>query len=268
MCYDLKRNIFTFSTNNSDNKPNKIKICDDYVQINNLISDVKWSEINDDLFIEDSKNSFWHTIEYEMKIDIYHNSIEELLSNLKAELLEYDSSKIYFLNSFEHCYEATDGNLRVYYVILGKKNFKKKKAIKVKEINDRLGRKVSILEYSQQNINSFLKSCFSNKFKTKSYPAFYKKKYRCILVHKINGSVYGLSISKTNFLKKSLQNKVEIEIEYWSNIMPVNQSHKFDKENLKEMEDILKIIIIYLRKHNIKYKYPGVRKSEWFKANY
>lgn len=259
-------NVFDFNNVCMDSAVEKslgqIEICKNTLFYKPIYS-LPLVEVNDDLFISESQNSFWSTVEYELKIDIEECNAFDILEGIKCILEEnYTISKISFQKSYEtHC-EVIKKTSISHCVKLGKKNWKMKKAIKVKTVYDDLGRQVSIVPYSESNWNAILQDAIQ----IKQYPSFYKDKCRYILVNKHIGSVFGVSSSATNFLAKKAPNKYEIEIEYWSNLLPLDARHRFDEENRKELYSIAHIITDYLLSNNIKHSFPGVRKIEWLRS--
>lgn len=260
-------NRFSFNLNGLQNlseKIGKVDICDN--QLFYRFTDRPLKEVNDDLTIIEPENSFWETIEYELKIDICQDvDMVSLLIDLSKVLQkQYSISKIDHKKSFEKHYEVVLDNQNLHVVKLGKKGWKLKKAIKTKAAYNGLGRKVSIQPYTEDKWNEVLKGCKS----VKQYSPFYKDKYRIILVNRESGTVFGLSGSVAKFISKKYANKCEIEVEYWSSVLPDGQSHKFDLANEEELYDIINIAQKYLATNKIKYLFPGVRKSEWLKTLY
>lgn len=253
-------NKFHFA-NFNDKKIGQVKICDNTLFYKPIFP-LPLIEVNDDLTIYDPLNCFWTTIEYELKIDIAKCNPLDILENIRNVLEEkYTISNISFQKSYETHFEVAKQASVLHCVKLGKKNWKIKKAIKVKTAYDDLGRKVSIVPYSKQNLDKIFQDAT-----IKQYPSFYKDKYRYILVNRHSGSVFGVSCSATNLLTKKTYDKYEIEIEYWSNLLPLNSNHRFDEENKKELYSIANIITNYLSSIDIKYAFPGVRKIEWLRS--
>ncbi len=138
------------------------------------------------------------------------------------------------------------------------------KALKIKTPYDQTGRRVSILPYSIAEWDKLVEKAAL----VRGYPSFYKDKYRYILVNKQTGSVFGVSSSGTKFLSKRYPNKYEIEVEYWSNLLPLGSQHCFDEKNKEELYAIAKSIQAYLSECNVQWIFPGVKKNEWFRKLY
>lgn len=222
-------------------------------------------EVNDDLRIHNSKNSFWDTVEYELKIDIAPCDILAVLTGAVCSLEgEYTISTIFHQKSFEKHYEIQKDTKTIHAVTLGKTSWKMQKALKVKTPYDEIGRKVSIRPYSIAEWDKLVEKADY----VQAYPSFYKDKYRYILVNKRTGSVFGVSSSATKFLSKHYPNKYEIEVEYWSNILPLGARHRFDENNKEELYTIVQVIQRYLSKQNVSWSFPGVKKNEWFRKLY
>lgn len=222
-------------------------------------------EVNDDLHIRNSQNSFWDTIEYELKIDVEPCDIAAVLSGAIGALgQEYSISSLFHQKSFEKHYEMQVDTESMHVVRLGKSSWKIQKALKIKTPYDQTGRRVSILPYSIAEWDKLVEKAAL----VRGYPSFYKDKYRYILVNKQTGSVFGVSGSGTKFFSKGYPNKYEIEVEYWSNILPLGSRHRFDEKNKEELYAIVKAIQGYLSECNVQSVFPGVKKNEWFRKLY
>ncbi len=265
----MMKGCFSFDVNGlriaDDKTIRKVNICNNELFYYSK-NDKELNEVNDDLIIIESKNSFWETIEYELKIDIEDVVDIVVVLNGLSKILSagYSISNLDYQKSFEKHYEICK-NSEVFHVVkLGKKGWKLKQAIKTKQTYDKLGRKVSIKPYTANAWRELLQGIES----IKEYPVFYKDKYRYILVNRAKGTVYGLSVSKTEFVSKKHRNKCEIEVEYWSDLLPLGGKHSFDHSNEKELYEIIDIVKCFLLKSHINYRFPGVRKSEWFRDLY
>ncbi len=82
-------------------------------------------EVNDDLHIHNSPNSFWDTIEYELKIDVEPCDIATVLSGAVRTLgREYSISSLFHQKSFEKHYEIQTDTESIHAVRLGKSSWK------------------------------------------------------------------------------------------------------------------------------------------------
>jgi hypothetical protein len=241
----------------------------------------KWIEYNPSLEIQNSKNSFWKSLEIEKKYNL-----EKDARDLIRHLVYEKDSHLDFSNSvedttFEHYFKVISSSKVYYFVKLGKKNWKRKVAIKYKKLssenfdNDLINsRQTMISEYNRTNyiraINDLLGKDINN-HRINSLTPFYKHKSRVVCIDKINGTVWGvssdisipLSADKESLLK-------QIEIEYWSQLTKKdrykkNKMYKYmAKKNFKESLSFLtRYIENLLRKNNIGYQESLQSKSEW-----
>ena len=222
-------------------------------------------EVNDDLAVHNSQNSFWDTVEYELKIDIEPCDIAAVLTGAVEALgRDYSISSLYHQKTFEKHYEIQTDTQSIHAVRLGKSSWNIQKALKIKMPYNQMGRRVSIQPYSIEIWDKLVEKADF----VRAYPSFYKDKYRYVLVNKQTGGVFGVSSSGTKFLSKRYPNKYEIEVEYWSNILPLGSQHRFDDDNQEELYAIVRGIQVYLSEHNVQGVFPGVKKNEWFRKLY
>ena len=243
---------------------NQLEICHNtlfYTSPNNTTL----QEVNDDLCVVDSNNNFWTTVEYELKIDVEYCDIQAVLVRVANSMADvYSLSQIAHQKSYEKHYKIAETSGWMHCVQLGKKGWSVQKAIKSKTAHNTLGRNVTIQPYSRQAWEQIL--CDATQIQ--KFPVFYKDKYRFVLVNKQTGSVFGISGSKTKFLSPKYANKCEIEIEYWSNLLPKGSQHKFDQSNQAELDYIVQRTTQKLTDEKILWNFPGVRKIDWLEGLY
>ena len=222
-------------------------------------------EINDDLTVLDSTHCFWDTVEYELKIDMAPCDVASVLRfAVEALQRDYSPSEVSHFRSYErHCLVRKQA-AATHCVRLGKKGWRIQKAIKIKAPWEPPGRRVSIGPYSESAWAGLIEGAET----VTEYPAFYKDKYRYVLVNRQTGSVFGVSGSATRFLSKRYPNKYEIEVEYWSNLLPLGTPHRFDSENERELRAIIRAITEQLSKGHVPWTYPGVKKIDWLGTLY
>ncbi|WP_288174864.1 hypothetical protein [Sporofaciens musculi] len=226
-----------------------------------------YCEFNGSTKMLSSENSFWITNEVEYKIEtsmpISIESIITLVSNK-----DFCFSGILSQTSFERYYKYMQGFHFEYIDILGKKNWRRPMALKHKKLlktEPILKRHVNLLPFSEDALDKYINSLFDVSLPVvrQKLDSFYKKKNRLICIDINRGTIFGVSDSVSVPLSPKRRNLNQIEIEYWSTIIP---SSNVDKMN--DMEaidyDIFFDLIDYIKENiGVSYKTPGCMKTEW-----
>lgn len=230
-------------------------------------------EFNPTLKLECSEHSFWSVNETEYKIDVKPREIFNFSCFKKifeeVQIKHFDTGCVQRTNSFERYLELNSNQKKQYLVLLGKKGWPKKPAIKVKkqEQGEILTRKVKILELTEQNLIHSIEELTQSHYKDveiRKLPAFYKTKDRVVCIDNKRGYIYGLSYSEAKTLSKENQHFNQIEIEFWSQLISKQDPNQFDWENVRlSHEELILAIEAELIKQSFNYNAPGGRKYEW-----
>jgi len=252
-------------------------VVDTIVFINSsLIDNNKGSnyiEYNPDLTIYSQKNCFWDTTEIEYKIDIQSQHFDfNSLFNDSSDRFEFGKSCLKV--SYERYKEIKYRQILTYIVILGKRNWNQKMAIKYKlpKPGNILTRKVIICHYNEENFKQSIMNLTNctlvSEVEINSFPPFYKHKYRCVCIDKEKGYVFGVSFGDAKLLNKSRMSFKQIEIEFWSKIIDKssNKCQLYDDDFNKSFQELINLCRKKLDYENIPYHLPGGTKYEWLKT--
>lgn len=219
-----------------------------------------YQEYNPSLRIISASDSFWETDEIEYKIETTEG---ELLRNIAGkEINRFQFSNINSFTTYERYYRCDYGQQTEWICILGKKNWKKRMAIKHKRklAGSILKRHVNILPYTQERFVDYIEKLFGVPFayiRITTLPVYYKKKERLICIDQDIGQLYGVSYSYSKPLQKSLDRLGEIEIEFWSRILPVGDKSEVDYNSYDRLIETLE------KQLTTQYTAPGRTKVEW-----
>ncbi len=186
----------------------------------------EYTEVNPDLQILDAKSAFWHSVECEAKINagLPLDRFGELLEELAGDAFSF--GPLSHSLSYERHFLLDAGGAEAYVVRLGKRNDKRKVAIKFKETqgerNGILLRSMKLEEWSPAAFNAVVEGFGARHgapVRIKPLRPFYKRKARAVCVHRRHGVVFGVSLdrSKPAGLPAELS---QIEVEYWSTLLP------------------------------------------------
>jgi len=186
----------------------------------------EFTEVNPDLRILDAKSAFWHSVECEAKIDVGLplDRFGGLLESLPSDAFSF--GPLAHSLSYERHFLLRAGSAEVYVVRLGRKNDKRKPAIKIKETrgerNGILLRSMKLEEWSPAAFEAVVEDFGSRHgapVRITRLRPFYKRKARAVCVHRRHGVVFGVSIdhAKPVGLPAELS---QIEVEYWSTLLP------------------------------------------------
>ncbi|MBF0316220.1 MAG: hypothetical protein HQK50_15510 [Oligoflexia bacterium] len=246
----------------------------------------EYIEFNPDLHLIDTQRAYWNSIEYESKINV-NMELQEFKSFLQR--LEQRSSGDFGFGplarsmSFERHFLLRSGEAEIYVVKLGKKNWKQKVAMKLKEaLKETKGKETGILVRSMK-INEWSDDAFENvcaemsiqnnaKIKIKSYRSFYKKKLRAVCLNRIHGIVFGVSLDQSKVTGRT-EKLSQIEIEYWSTLLPKTSNHQEIMNNLVQSNLIQQIqvqlcslVMQELQQSGFAFKKTTLTKSEWVRG--
>lgn len=186
----------------------------------------EYTEVNPDLRILDAQSAFWHSVECEAKINVSlpMERFGEFLEDLGGD--EFSFGPLSHSLSYERHFLLDAGGSEAYVVRLGKKNDKRKVAIKFKETqgekNGILMRSMKLEEWSPAAFDAVIEGFGARHgapVRITPLRPFYKRKLRAVCVHRQHGTVFGVSLdrSKPTGLPAELS---QIEVEYWSTLLP------------------------------------------------
>ncbi|WBW94867.1 hypothetical protein [Oceanirhabdus sp. W0125-5] len=229
-------------------------------------------EYNPTFNLYSSKESFWTVEEIEYKLDVLPKEKFDFkeFKKLFEENNEgnYYSGEIATVNSFERYLNLKTTGKETYLVLLGKKGWKRKQAIKTKKtkIGDILTRTVKITELNKENFVNCVEELTGEEFSNVEMnymPSFYKRKDRVVCVDKKNGYVFGVSYSQAQTIDKTKSKFNQIEVEFWSRIVADGEPSEFSWDKVKESHfKLIKDIQNKLTKANYTYV-QGEKKYEW-----
>jgi len=188
----------------------------------------EFTEVNPDLRILDAKSAFWHSVECEAKINVGLplDRFGDLLERLPVDAFSF--GPLAHSLSYERHFLLRAGSAEVYVVRLGRKNDKRKPAIKIKEtrgdLDHRLEGSMKLEEWSPAAFEAVVEDFGARHgapVRITGMRPFYKRKARAVCVHRRHGVVFGASIdhAKPVGLPAELS---QIEVEYWSTLLPRN----------------------------------------------
>jgi hypothetical protein len=189
-------------------------------------STAEFAEVNPDLQILDAKSAFWHSVEHEAKIDtgLPFGRFGAFLEGLPGDAFSF--GPLADSLSYERHFLLRAGSAEAYVVRLGKKNDRRKPAIKVKETqgerNGILLRSMKLEAWSPAAFEAVVEDFgarHGTPVRITGLRPFYKRKARAVCVHRRYGLVFGVSLdcSKPVGLPAELS---QIEVEYWSTLLP------------------------------------------------
>ncbi len=239
------------------------------------VSDLKETliEFNPTLEMECSNNSFWSVNETEYKIDVYprerfgFSQFHNMFKNV--DIKNFQMGDVECTNSFERYLELQAENRTDYLVLLGKKGWPKKPAIKFKqkEEGDILTRRVKILELNKKNLIQSIEEITKEKYdkvQINRFPPFYKKKDRVVCIDKTRGYIFGVSYSEAKIVTKNNSRFNQIEAEFWSKLINQNEDNDIDWGDVdRSHRELVEAIQHKLINENFEYKSPGGRKYDW-----
>ncbi len=234
-----------------------------------------YCEYNPDVEIRSPEYGFWSAIEIEYKIDILTpQKMRGVLESIQFN--GFAHGPVTTEKSFERYKMLRPVNVQVskpypYIAILGNRNSRRPMAIKCKKtrFGKILTRKVQLLPFNEANLKeaaAFVMGHQPIEVNLVDLPAFWKTKSRVVIVDKKLGYVYCLSYNIAIPLRRSGTPFSQIEIEYWSKLVPENLSpeDKSMKQNLYESYDrLIQETTAHLERTQVKYSSPGRTKYDW-----
>jgi hypothetical protein len=184
-------------------------------------------EHNPDLQIIDAKASFWQSVECESKLNV------ELALDGFAPFLGALSGSAFAFGpldrtvSFERHFLIRAGEREMYAVRLGRKNWKRKMALKVKSTRETkdggiLVRDMDLNEWSPaalQRVVARFEELAKAPAVVTALPSFFKTKLRSVCVHRQLGTVFGVSLDRCKVVGGAAT-LAQIEVEFWSQLVP------------------------------------------------
>lgn len=246
-------------------KPNYIEVLHEKIYI---CKHERCFEYNPSFKPSDVVNCQWEFIEHEQKISFFYEiSSTEILPE-KSLLGDFWFGSMYSETHYENafCIEFED-NSRDIILLLGKKNWDKKRAYKHKiRLPFTTARKSTIFNYDETSLNEYFLNNYpmnvTNMFHAFSY---YKRKTRVIVVHRKLGHVFCVSVNKTNPLKKSVVPFYQCEVEYWSTIVTKKPNKPIKYED--SLENLSKQVLQFFHMKGISSEIGGKAKSDWILYN-
>ena len=226
-----------------------------------------YCEFNDSTKMLSSENSFWVTDEMEYKIETgVPVSIESIIALVHNG--RFCFSKALSQTCFERYYKYVQASHYEYIDILGKRNWKRPMALKHKKLlktKPVLTRLVNLLPFSEENLDAYINSLFDRSLPVVRYKLdpFYKKKNRLICIDTNEGTVFGVSDSVSTPLSPKRRNLNQIEIEYWSKIIPSSDRDKMNGTEAIDYDVFFELIDCIKEQINVLYNAPGCMKTEW-----
>ncbi len=108
--------------------------------------------------------------------------------------------------------------------------------------------------------------CDPSKITTKALPKFTKIKHRCIAVTKKDGYVFGIS-SHCVSVADIQETLFQIEVEYWSKILPENTRHNTsDPKIISYLKLLLNEIIFIVEQSGYLVSRTAPSKIEWLES--
>ena len=236
---------------------NLVQVMDVYIQVP---GDLPHHEYNDTLTIRSSRDSFWLNDETEYKIETFESdTIPE-----KTTIDGFSFSALRHFTTFERYLHVRLGEKETYICILGKNGWKFPMAFKHKTQveGDILTRRVTIAPVEE--MEAYLEKLFHAPFdalEITRLPAYYKHKKRVICLDEAVGQVYGVSHSLSRPLKKDLPSLGQMEIEFWSRIVPEGEI----PEPMIDPASYDRLIRLMENRLTGDYTAPGRTKTEWLK---
>ena len=195
------------------------------------ISPQQFSEWNPDLVLIDPRWAFWRSLEAEVKLNVQMelDSFASILHSLGMKhASEFAFGPLSSSVSFERHQLLRCGERELFVVKLGKKNWRQRVAMKVKQTTGEdssgiLSRSMRIEAWSEETFRSLV-----SEFKgedpapvtIRHLPSFYKRKLRAVALHRKEGIVFGVSLDHSKVTGRS-ETLSQVETEYWSLLVPV-----------------------------------------------
>jgi hypothetical protein len=236
----------------------------------------EFTEVNPDLQVLDAKSAFWHSVECEAKINVALplERFGELLEGLPGKAFSF--GPLSFSLSYERHFLLRAGSAETYVVRLGRKNDKRKPAIKVKETkgerNGILLRSMKLEEWSEAAFEAVVQDLGARQGSpvriTRMRP-FYKRKARAVCVHRRHGVVFGVSLDRAKPI--GLPSELsQIEVEYWSTLLPKNATSvpaALPSESLiaKVHVELCDLLCGQLEREGVAFEPTHLTKSEWIR---
>lgn len=246
-----------------------VVICNQIVLIKTFCDEF-YEETNNWQNIKNPIKGYWDSIEIEMKIDINDNydKVFTLFNQKSIKLDGFEMSNMFSYRGIEEFVKVYTNSKEMFYTVLEEKEDLDNKAIKCKTKMPQyaFARELSIREYvNEQDFCDFLMQ--NEEYLLKRYPKIMKEKHRFILIDN-EGFVYGFSLSNSKILNDDIE-KIEIEIEFWSKLMPLKSKMDYTLFDVKnKIDNMIRSICYILDDKKIPYVYPGERKYDWFNRLY
>lgn len=219
-------------------------------------------------------------IETEYKINVLSCHIEffSLFDNINFAHFSKGVSSVMpsFEEYFYYILEKRNSIITPYYVIIHESKTSGPNAIKFKTISrgEILTRKVSLIDYTQENLNYTKNTLLSGASKILEgpikLPTFNKTKKRFPVLDEENGLIYGVSYSISQLTTWPFKKFCQIEIEYWSQLIPkgVNNGQAAScKQRNISYQKLIKSIIQELTKNDISFDEKQTTKLEWLQRH-
>ncbi|HKV08007.1 MAG TPA: hypothetical protein VJ725_07725 [Thermoanaerobaculia bacterium] len=184
------------------------------------------TEVNPDLQILDAGSAFWHSVENEAKINVGlpFDRFGRFLDEAAGDAFSF--GPLAHSLSYERHFLLRSGSAEAYVVRLGRKNDKRKPAIKLKEArgerNGILMRSMKLEEWSPAAFDAVVEEFGAREgapVEVTRLRPFYKRKARAVCIHRRHGLVFGVSIDRAKPVGLPAELS-QIEVEYWSALLP------------------------------------------------
>ncbi|MBU0975485.1 MAG: hypothetical protein ABIE03_02615 [Patescibacteria group bacterium] len=232
----------------------------------------KYRESNEDAKIKSSKLALWKIIEIEYKYNINKNGKSFINYLSEEEFGNFDfghSTKEY--TSERYC-DLNSGDKEIANLDILDATDKYEKSIKYfKDIKcDYLPKKeLNIIAFNRANLEKAVADLTSkslSEITLTPLKKFEKEKNRCVCINKRNGMVFGISSHRIK-VKKTKHILNQIEIEFWSRILPSNRNSSTNDPLLKStIEDLYKLIEDKLILENYKPLSTKISKYNFIKS--
>jgi hypothetical protein len=236
----------------------------------------EFTEVNPDLQILDAQSAFWHSVEHEAKINacLPLNRFGEFLEGLPGNAFSF--GPLSHSLSYERHFLLRAGGAEAYVVRLGRKNDKRKPAIKVKETrgerNGILLRSMKLEEWSPAAFNAVVEDFGARHgapVEITGLRPFYKRKARAVCVHRQHGVVFGVSIDQARPVGLPAELS-QIEVEYWSTLLPKgaqpDQSALPSESLISEVHvELCDLLCGQLEREGVAFEPTHLTKSEWIR---
>lgn len=239
-------------------------------------TDAEFTEVNPDLQILDANSAFWHSVECEAKINVGlpFGRFGDLLADLPGNAFSF--GPISHTLSYERHFLLRAGSAEAYVVRLGRKNDKRKQAIKVKqttgERNGILLRSMKLEEWSPEAFEAVVEDLgarHGGPVRIARLRPFYKRKQRAVCVHRRHGVVFGVSLDRAKPVGLAAELS-QIEVEYWSTLLPKSAApnpEALPSESLiaEVHAELCDRLCARLEREGVVFEPTHLTKSEWIR---